>query len=732
MHVRRKILIAAALAMAGTQSLFALAPVTDDVADIYARAARIAVRRLPQMHLNQQLCNDYVATNALETFLTALDFDHTYFLADDVAAFRKEARDLDNRLARGDLDFAFKVYDVFMARLSNRVDCVNKLLEEGFDLTTDETYVWERHKAPWPDGTNEWNNLWRKKIKNIYAGREAARLLGEEKKAAEEQAGKEKAAAAEAAHDIKPEETAGKTAKELNLTPAEETAEELDLSPEEFIRKQFQQQLTVFNDNDAHWLLPLYLSSFTRVYDPHSDYMSANHAEDFDIQMKLSLVGIGALLSTEDGAAKIEKLIPGGPAELDGRLQPGDKIIAVAQGDEPAVDVLHWPLSKTVRLIRGEKDTRVVLTVIPKSDISGTTTKKIDLIRAEVKLEESAAKGSVETVNGMNVGVVRIPEFYADISGQRNGDDGARTVSKDVRAILDGFKTNDIKGLVLDLRNNGGGPLYEALELSGLFIEKGPVVQVKSSQGISILRDPDPDLVYSDPLIVLVNRQSASASEIVAAALKDYGRAVVVGDLKTHGKGTVQSLIELQRSKPELGTLKLTTASFYRIGGGSTQIEGVRTDIEIPSMLDYLEVGEEYLPHALPWSLIKPANFSRFDHLQNILPDLKKRSEERREKDSRYAAYRELLTYLGEKQASKEISLKLEDRLAMARHDDEMSAYLNKALRGDEEEEDPEDEEDKADLILDETLQILADLITLSEEKKQEPQVAPETGLTAR
>lgn len=723
MQLRREILIAAALAMTSAQSLFALAPVTDDVVDLYARAARIAVRRLPQMHLNRQLCDDYVATNALETFLTVLDYDHSCFLAGDVEAFRKEAGDLDNRLARGDLDFAFKVYDVFMDRLSNRVDYVNQLLDAGFDLTANETFVWDRHKADWPEGTNEWNELWRKKIKNIYVGREAARLLGGEKKAAED--------AKHASEEKVPEEKPG---DETSEESAEEDTEELDLSPEEFIRKQFQQQFTVLKDNDAHWLLPLYLSAFTRVFDPHSDYMSANHAEDFDIQMKLSLVGIGAVLSTEDGAAKIEKLIPGGPADLDGRLQEGDKIIAVAQGDGPPVDVLHWPLSKTVRLIRGEKDTKVVLTVIPKSDISGSTTKKIDLIRAEVKLEESAAKGSVETVNGIHVGVVSIPEFYADIFGQRNGDDAARTVSKDVRAILEGFRTNNIRGLVLDLRNNGGGPLYEALELAGLFIEKGPVVQVKSSQGISILRDPDPALVYRDPLVVLVNRQSASASEIVAAALQDYGRAVVVGDMKTHGKGTVQSLIELQRSKPELGSLKLTTASFYRIGGGSTQIEGVRPDIEIPSMLDYLEVGEEYLPYALPWSLIKPAPYSRFDHLQDVLPELKKRSTERRNKDPRYAAYRELLAYLGEKRASKEISLNLEERLAMARREDEMSAYLNKALGEDEEEEEEDagDEEDKADLILDETLQILADLITLSEEKKQEPKPLSETALTNR
>lgn len=694
----RIVLFTAVLTLAGAQSLFALAPVTDDVADLYSRAARIAVRRLPQMHLNQQPCNDFVATNALETFLTMLDFDHSLFLAEDVSAFRREAKDLDNRLARGDLDFAFKVYDLLMVRLSNRVEFVNRMLDKGFDLTVDETYAWDRRHASWPSGTNEWNDLWRRKIKNIYVGRVAARLLGEEKKAAAEQDG---------------EEPDGDEALD----------EELDLSPEDFIRKQFQQQITVFNDNDAHWLLPLYLSSFTRIYDPHSDYMSANHAEDFDIQMKLSLVGIGALLSTEDGAAKVERLIPGGPAELDGRLKAGDKIIAVAQGDEPAADVLHWPLSKTVRLIRGEKDTKVVLTVIPKSDISGATTRKIDLIRAEVKLEDSAAKGSVENINGLPVGVIRIPEFYADIRGQRRGDSEARTVTRDVRAILDGFRTNDIRGLVLDLRNNGGGPLYEAMELSGLFIEKGPVVQVKSSQGISILRDPDPALVYSDPLIVLVNRQSASASEIVAAALKDYGRAVIVGDTKTHGKGTVQTLIDLQRSKPELGSLKLTTASFYRIAGGSTQIEGVKTDIEIPSMLDYLEVGEEYLPHALPWSLIKPASFSRFDHLQDILPELQKRSEKRRAEDPRYAAYRELLTYLGEKRASKEFSLKLDDRLAMARREDEMSAYLNDVFREDDEDEDKdaEDDEDQADLILDETLLILADLITLSEEKRQVP-----------
>ena len=319
--------------------------------------------------------------------------------------------------------------------------------------------------------------------------------------------------------------------------------------------------------------------------------MSAIRSEDFDINMKLSLTGIGAVLSTEDGLVRIVRLIPGGPAERDGRLKPGDRIVAVAQGDDPPVEVMHWPLYRVVRLIRGPIGTRVTLTVWPASDLSGGTERKIELVREEVKLEDRAARGDLRTIadgdgKERKLAVIVLPEFYADFKGMSNGDDARRSAA-DVRKLLERLKAEagGLDGVLLDLRNNGGGSLPDAIELAGLFLRGGPVVKVRYAEGIQELEDPDERQVYDGPLVVLVNRLSASASEIVAAALQDYRRAVVVGDSKTYGKGTVQSLVPLHPRDERLGSLKVTSAAFYRIAGGSTQRRGVKPDIVILSLI---------------------------------------------------------------------------------------------------------------------------------------------------
>jgi carboxyl-terminal processing protease len=443
--------------------------------------------------------------------------------------------------------------------------------------------------------------------------------------------------------------------------------------------------------------------------------LSPNNAEDFNISMKLSLVGIGALLSSEDGAAKIERLIPGGPAEHDGRLKPGDKIVAVAQGDQEPVSILHWPLSKAVRIIRGEKNTKVVLTIIPASDPTGGTISKIDLVRDEVKLEEQAAKGEVRELRGddgvaRKFGVIRLPEFYADMSGRRESGKVPRSSSRDVEKILSDLKTNLIRGVVIDLRNNGGGLLAEAVEMTGLFIGSGPVVQVSDGRATEVLSDDNPDTTYDGPLVVLVNRETASASEILAGALQDYGRAIIVGDTKTHGKGTVQSMANLKNGDPSLGTLKVTTASFYRIAGGSTQMKGVTPDIVTPSILDSMEVGEEYLPHALMWSTVFPALYRRKADLDSILPVLKQQSEERQQKDPRFMAYRSLVEQLGERQKASEISLNLEERLKLARSEKELQKLLQNA-----DVKDAEKDKKNQDIILDEALKILSDFTILQQ-----------------
>jgi carboxyl-terminal processing protease len=689
----------------------ALAPVSEETLDDYGRSARIVALQMPRAHISHRGWSDDVATNALSLFLDALDSDHSTFLASDVAEFEARADELDDELSRGEMDFAFKVYERYMQRLSNRVDYVDELLDQGFDVDKEEVYQWRRKDMPWPADRAAWDELWRKKVKNQYVGRLVSKTLDDEEAAAETNATSE--AEAESA--------------------LQESEQAVPDTPEESIRKQYERYYSVLEDNDVHWLLTLYISSFARAYDPHSTYMSANDQEDFDINMSLSLVGIGAMLSREDGAAKVVSLITGGPAEQDGRLQPGDKIIAVGQGDEKPVDIMHWPLSKSVRLIRGEKGTTVVLHVIPASDRSGTTVKKIDIVRDEVKLEEKAAKGEVIEIedaagNVRKMGLLTVPEFYSDISGKREGVEDARSLTRDVREILADLKTNRIEGLLLDLRNNSGGALTEAIEMTGLFIKRGPVVQVKGGRHLRVLSDRDPELMYDGPMVVLVNRQSASASEILAGALKDYGRALIVGDTRTHGKGTVQSLISLDRRRPELGSLKFTSASFHRIEGHSTQKIGVEADIHLPSPLDNMEVGEEYLPNALPAVQVPSLRYNHSREVAECVDDLVLRSQERREEDERYRAYSELLDYLAEVRKADTVSLHLDERLQMARRERRMSEYLEKGnavLSGDGtggedvEAVTEEDEKEKADLVREESLHILVDMIDLLNDKSQ-------------
>lgn len=660
------------------------APATTSPAPESARMARLLANNLPLMHLNKVEWNDELAGRALDNFLEALDFERVFFLATDVERFKEQAATLDDQVKRGELAFALDVYATFRDRVSNRVAFAEALLEQPIDTSVDERYEWKRKDAPWPADEAAWDDLWRKRIKHQYLSRIVSDEISAEQDALDQE-----------------EEDKRSHSETVNAT----------LDPVEFVRKSLRRYLNVISDNDDTWVYERYLSAFAKAFDPHTDFLSPNNREDFEINMKLSLQGIGAMLSNEDGAAKVERLIPGGPAELDGRLQPGDKIIAVAQGDEEAVDVLHWPLYKTVRLIRGDKGSKVVLTVIPNSDPSGTTITKIDLVRDEVKLEEQAAKGelrSVTTATGETnlVGVITLPDFYADFKG---GDDGeARSCTRDVLNILNDLLAQGATGIILDLRNNGGGSLTEAIEMTGLFIESGPVVQVRDRRRVRALFDRDPNVAYSGPLVVLVNRLSASASEILAGALQDYGRAVIVGDSKTHGKGTVQTLTELSSANPQLGSVKVTTASFYRIAGGSTQLRGVTPDIIVPSFMETLEVGEDLLPNALPYSTVPEAEYTPFIENGDLIALLQRKSEERRSTDPRFQSFNDLLARAKERQQESAISLKLEERQHLVESE--------KDLRKQIDEVNPETGK-KDDLILLEALNVVQDMILLGREK---------------
>ncbi len=695
--------------------------------------------RLPRVHLSRMRMGDKVSQRAWTNYLGSLDYERTYFLREDINRFRQYETEIDDDLQDGDMEFAFAAFARFKERLSNRVDYVEQLLTNGFDLARDETYHWKRRDADWSRDAEEWNELWRKKIKNEYV-----RIL-----ISREASGKDLADANDAGSARTPESmvesitidtnaitvtlpvatdlqaAAGASsnltaaAGTTNLTTVATSTNAVEAAklptPEEAILKRYRQLRIVLGDNDSDWVLQKYLTAVMQAYDPHSSYMSASTLEDFSIEMKLSLVGIGALLRSEDGAAKVVRLISGGPADRDkrdNRLMPGDKIIAVAQDTEPSVDILHWSLQKVVRLIRGEKGTRVVLTVIPASDPTGSSTKTVDLIRDEVRLEEQAASHKTHTLESADgktrkLGVIRLPAFYASMNDKRPGDEGFRSAVNDVRDLIWDMQREQVDGILLDLRNNGGGSLAEAIDMAGLFVRRGPMVQVKERFGLRPLSDEDPSVVYAGPLVILVNRLSASASEIVAGAMQDYGRAVVVGDSKTHGKGTVQSVLDIGK-RSELGAMKVTTASYYRISGASTQLRGITPDIVVPSPWDFMETGEESLQFAIPADNERPAAYMPVADLGDVLPELRRRSESRRLNDERFRSYSELLEQVALVSKEPEVPLLLEKRRDFASTERRLSD-LRDELASDA--AIAAEEEEIKDLVLIEGLTILSDLV---------------------
>lgn len=689
-----------------------------------AHITRTLVQMLPRAHMNSEPLSEAIARRTLDNYLRALDFDRSIFLASDILDFRQRAATLQEDLRTGNLDLAFHIFAVFVERAANRVEFVFELLEEEFDLEADKEFVWRRRDAPWAASGEEWDALWRKRIQNEYVGHLVARHMREldaEEKAEEvkledaipeevwEDAGEDavdESDGVEPRHDAEVEEEPEVVAP---LIP--------DLTPRERIRRRYTQFIDVLRGHDAEYVQQMFLSSFTRSFDTHSSYMSPRANEDFDINMRLSLTGIGAILNYEEGAAKIERLMKGGPAQRDGRLQPGDRIIAVAQGDEEPVDILYWPLYRSVRLIRGEIGTTVVLHVIPASDPTGSQVRIIDIVRDEIKLEENAAKSIVHEVErndrSFRMGIIHLPDFYRDFQGDRSS-------AADVRVLLEQLNEEEVDGLVLDLRSNGGGSLQDAVEMSGFFIDHGPIVQVRSEGSVRVLSDPRRGIVFEKPLVVLVNRQSASASEILAAALQDYGRAVIVGDSKTHGKGSVQSLIPLDRRDASLGTMKVTTAAFYRVDGRSTQLKGVSPDVEIRSPSDVMELGEEFLDNVLPWTWAAPARFMPFGSLRDINETLRERSAARLEADEDFQTFQQKVDRLAERVQRRQVSLRLEDRLAQAKADRELDRLQTDGLmleeeNGEEEEGSRREIRPDRDLVLRESLQILADLIELSQ-----------------
>jgi carboxyl-terminal processing protease len=594
-------------------------------------AEQVAVsvgRLLEEGHYTHQSLNDEVSKKFLRTYLELLDFSHLFFTQKDVDMLTaKYGTSLDDDVLLGNLKPAYEIYDLYTKRVDDRVAKVKELVGQQIDFKNDATIEMSRQKSPWPKDEEEADSIWH--------GRIVSELLQENL----------------SEHPIEP-------------------------GPK-LVAKRYDRLARNVHEQDQEEQVKLFLDALAQTYDPHSEYLSKADLKNFSINMGLSLVGIGAMLRTEDGYAKIESLVPGGPAQTDGRLKVGDRITAVAQGSGEFNDVRDMRLDKVVDQIRGKKGTHVRLMVIPADAPDPSKRKTIELVRDEIKLKDQEARADViikDKANGEQVrlGWITLPSFYADM------DKHQKSTTRDVLTLLKRLKKENISGLIIDLRRNGGGSLEEAIALTGLFLKSGPIVQTKGSNGnIVVSSDPDPGIAYSGPMIVLTSRQSASASEIFAAALQDYGRALIVGDKNTFGKGTVQTILEIGRFTSLLGNrsqddgaLKLTIQKFYRVAGGSTQLHGVASDIVLPTLSDLPEFGEGALKNCLPYDEVPKAKFTKWSEGRGLFIDeLKRRSEARVQADPEFHYVMEDMERLRKRLDENRISLNEDVRRAELNED---------------------------------------------------------------
>ncbi len=669
------------LATASIAAALALPILAADVVpqDYYGNIARRLGDMLTKYHVLQKRLDDDISRKAWTNLVTFYDFDHSVFLKSDLEALAAHETTIDDEIHKGDPTFGFDVYNLYCRRLSERMEFVTNLLATAeWDFTTNETYRIKRKDAPWPATREEAEDHWRRRLKNEVL----VQVLNAE------------------------------LDKSTNKVDAAES-----------LQKKYRQYWTVLTEPDEEAVLQHYLSAVARAYDPHSDYMSPASKEDFDTEMNLTLSGVGAVLQMDEGALKISEIMPGGPIDRDGRIKEGDKIVGVQQGDGEMEDIMWKPMKKSIKKIRGPKGTHVTLEIIPRSDSAGTTKKRYELVRDEIKLEDQAATGRVETVSlggfTNKIGYVYLPGFYGTMD-KRPQDPGFRSCAKDVANYIGQFNAQAVDGLVLDLRGDGGGSLREAVMLSALFVPHGPVVQIRDIRGVGCLPIPYGNPVaFRKPMVVLTDRASASASEIVAGHLQDTGRAVVLGDGRTHGKGTVQTVYGLGPEK--YGSMKVTTARFYRIDGRSTQLEGVQADIRLPSLLDSLDIGEDKLPNALPFSNILPADYARCWNMNEYVPELRRLAEARLASNERYKKHLENVEGMKEISERTEVSLERESRKAQMAADRELRE-LDDADDDDDDSDEKKkpsrrrrrNERAKDDVVLDSAFDILSDLIRMN------------------
>ena len=559
------------------------------------RISQVITTFIGNYHYKKQALNDSLSSVIFKEYLDMLDINKQYFLKSDIDEFEKYRFQFDDFLKEGNLSVPFEIFNVFKKRLGERIRYIDNELKEKFDFSFKEEFKPDREKADWVNSKDELDEIWRLNLKNDVLN---MMLSGKEWK-----------------------------------------------STADVLKKRYHNYYKIILQYEAEDVFSLIMNAYTQSYDPHTDYFSPAASENFNISMKLSLEGIGASLRTDNDYTVVANIIGGGPAAKSALLHEEDKIVGVGQGtDGELVDVIGWRLDDVIQLIRGKKGTLVRLQIIKAKDGPNDPPTEIKIVRDEVKLDDQAAKDEILNINqnGMNfkLGVIKLPSFYNDFEAQRSGNPNYKSTTRDVKNILSKFNKEKVDGVIVDLRNNGGGSLQEAISLTGLFIKEGPVVQVKNSGNyVEVDQDPDPGIYYDGPMSVLINRFSASASEIFAAAIQDYQRGVIIGS-NSYGKGTVQNMIDLNRAIPgtdkKLGELKLTIQKFYRITGNTTQKLGVKPDIAFPSPYSADEFGEISRPSALPFDQIKPAQFKLYSNISRIYPLLQEKHNERIQTDAEY------------------------------------------------------------------------------------------------
>ncbi|WP_166260310.1 carboxy terminal-processing peptidase [Marinobacter salicampi] len=648
-----------------------------------ARANILISRQLQFTHFRDQKINDELSEKVFDAYLDYLDGQKIYLTQADIQGFNSIRNGLDSALKTGRLEPGFDIYNVVQQRILQRLDFAIGVLNEGVDkleFSSEESLVLDRSEGDWEPNTEALNELWVKRIKNAVLGQ---RLNG-------------------------------KTDEEIK----------------EVLMRRYEGQRKRVAQMRSEDAFQAYMNAFAGMWDPHTSYFSPRTSENFNINMSLSLEGIGAVLQSDNEYTKVVRLVPGGPASKQGQLKPADRIVSVTQeGGETPVNVIGWRLDEVVDLIRGPRESTVYLEVIPANASDETMTRTIAIQRDKVKLEEQSASSDVIDLerddSQYKVGVINIPTFYADFKAMQEGDPNYKSTTRDVRRLIEDLKEDGVDGMVIDLRNNGGGALHEANDMVGLFIDEGPTVQIRNSDNeVQVLTDQDPTVVYDGPLVVLVNRMSASASEIFAGAIQDYGRGLVVGS-QTFGKGTVQAVRPLNH-----GQLKITQSKFYRVSGGSTQHRGVIPDIEIPTRIDKTRIGEDALKRALPWDQIEAVPHNRYFDFSGIIDELRENHDTRFSKSPEFRLLQEEIDLLEEQRTINSVSLNEDERrtyqttmenrqlaIANARRkirDEEPFETLDELENWqDTQNSSPDNEDDRLDFVVREGGHIMADMLDL-------------------